>query len=610
MSYFFAGANAVPARIKALESSYADIMSWPVKHRADIRNDISYITNYEQPKIISDILIQIPPRGSWILIAGTPLVNFRSDAEQQSFAARFFAAPGKIISQEIDGHFAIVAFDAEHTVFYAATDYNCFIPIFYSLTPQGVVFSSSELTLAKIISASPDLYGIAQSIHLGATLGGGTRFLEIKKLQACEVVRIDANDDVQVKKYWSPTFEMPWQGNFDEVLERWISLLKVTILEYYNRLGDTVLSTDFTAGEDSRLIVALAHNLGIPFHSRVVGYPGDVDVEVASLAASQAGFDLAVEPMQGVEANDLLHRALDICMRTDGYGSFFYSCKKFATENRVPPKEFYRLHLSGFAGGNVLRGEYYLRAKLLFPANSKTIDHKFFAKMRLLLNYVPGLVKMDDQLFKHQVFRSIEKSLEEVSHLPAGIKVDHLMRTQENCLFGLHAKRPFYFPYAIRDTTRAIYQLPANMKQGGRLAKAATEILFPKLAFTKTQKSVPTIRKTASRMHLFLPEYYSVLRKAANGMARHFLPHSSAGQNSKAHAAHHYRVDYHRSTIENLFKHKPYSEWSSNSMLTGQFYDPLKINAILDGVRQGNIGKVETLGRIINQELSFRYVYG
>lgn len=609
MSYFFAGANVLPARISALENSFSEVISWPIKTRTDIRDAKSFLTNYEQPKIVTDTIIHSPP-SSWIAITGTPLVTLNKESEKEAFATRFFAAPDKTISKEIDGHFAIVAFDAAKNIFYAATDYNCFIPIFYAVTAQGVVFSSSELVLAKILHAAPELSGVAQAIYLGATLGDGTRFEGIKKLQPCELISVSIKGDVHTRYYWTPQDESQWHGNFDQVLERWLPLLKVTLREYINRLGSTTLSTDFTAGEDSRLIVALAHNYGIPFCSRVVGYPGDVDVEVASRAANRGGFDLSVEYLQSVEDEDLLSRAGDICLRTDGYGSFLYFCKKFVTENRIPPKEFERIHLSGFAGGNVLRGEYYLRAKLLFPSNSKLIDHKFFANMRLLLGFEPGLVNIDDYFFKHQVLCHVEKALEDVTHLPAGIKVDHLMRSMENCLFGLHTKRPFYFPYAIRDTTRSIYNLPAHMKQGGKLAKAATEILFPRLAFAKTQKSVPTIRKTVNRMHLFLPEYYSIVRKATNGLARHFFPHSKVGQSSKAHSAYHYRVDYHRSAIENLFKHKPYSDWSSNSMLTGEFYNPKRINAILDDVRQGNIGKVETLGRIINQELSFRYVYG
>ena len=76
---------------------------------------------------------------------------------------------------------------------------------------------------------------------------------------------------------------------------------------------------------------------------------------------------------------------------------------------------------------------------------------------------------------------------------------------------GLKYKNPLYLPFATNQMTRSIYCLSPRYKRGGKLTKACTEILFPELAFIKTQNGVPTIRKTMLRLPLFMPEYISVL---------------------------------------------------------------------------------------------------
>src|SRR5262249_51414814 len=147
-------------------------------------------------------------------------------------------------------------------------------------------------------------------------------------------------------------------------------------------------------------------------------------------------------------------------------------------------------------GGEAFRGKYYPRAKLLFPSTARSFDLRFFTRLKYLLDYMPGLMNYPDQDFLDEVHSVMENSLRKVDKFPAGIQVDHLLREFQTCCWGLSIRKPFYLPFGLKAPTRSIYSLPPHFKSGGKLTKAATEILFPRLAHTKTLSHVPTIRKT------------------------------------------------------------------------------------------------------------------
>jgi len=104
----------------------------------------------------------------------------------------------------------------------------------------------------------------------------------------------------------------------------------------------------------------------------------------------------------------------------------------------------------------------------------------------------------------------VEKAAQEVYDFPVGIKIDHLLRVFQSCQTGLIYKLPRYLPFASKNLTKSVYKIPPKYKKGGRLTKACTEILFPEIAFVKTQKGSPTVRKSLLRSYLFFPEYGSI----------------------------------------------------------------------------------------------------
>jgi hypothetical protein len=226
--------------------------------------------------------------------------------------------------------------------------------------------------------------------------------------------------------------------------------------------------------------------------------------------------------------------------------------------------------------------------------------------MKFLLDFVPALVNNEDS-FLEECFGNIKKSLDGSHKFDAGIKVDHLLREFQTCRWGLTMKHPFYLPFGSKEMTRSIYGVPAHFKNRGKLTRACTELLFPRLAYTITQNGIPTIRKSLIRTPLFWPEYLAEATKILKGLSRRYF---HLRQSSGTLAAPH-RIDLHGANIKALFNREPYSSWfeSKTSMITGELYDGESLNAILREAKYGRSRYVQVLGRIVNQELACRYVH-
>ena len=605
MSYFYATLNRPYSEMLYLEKLF-DELAGPFE-KYEVSHERFFVINYEQEKTVKDIVIRHDHSEAWVMLIGMPVLKGTYASDLQHFIERFLADYAGTIASELDGHFALLAYDALNQRVIAASDANSFIPIFYATDDRGALFSSSELALAKLQQAEIDPVGFSQAVSLGAPWNERTRFRQISKLLPCEIVTIDAEKGLQRAHYWEPREETVWRGNLDAVLEQWMPRLSHAVQMFYDQSAEKeTVWTDITAGEDARLVLAQCHALGLPYKARVDGFPGNRDMVLARHLAEAAQFDLAVEPYRLLTEGQAIEHARDIVLSTDGYGSFFYWGTRYATDLRQKPHVYDHLHLSGMPGGEAFRGTYYRRAKLLRPSRSTRFDYPFFTCLKYLLDYVPGLLQVMGDDFVDGVYRTIRESLDAVDEFPAGTQVDHLLRQFQTCIWGLPRRKPFYHPLGTSQMTRSIYALSPEVKQGGKLTRACTERLFPKLARLKTQNGVPTIRYSWMRTPLFLPEYLSEVKKISNGLMRRLY---HVRQHSKSLSGIH-RSDFHHATINSLFQHRPYRGWfaSASSMVTGPLYDAERLNTMLHEAKSGTCRHIDLLGRIINQELACRYV--
>ena len=449
-----------------------------------------------------------------------------------------------------------------------------------------------------------DPFGFSQAIHLGVTWNSHTRFRNIHKMLPCQIVIVDNNKKLRTELYWLPQDETIWSGSMEDHIDKWGSLLRESVMKYYKCSDRKPVIADFTAGEDSRLLLSICHDLGIPFRAQVTGLADDIDVIVAKQAAEKVGFDLLQRQKQWITEEQLLANASNISVDSDAYQGFFKSCGEFATNRANSLDDYGIVKYCGVPGGEAFRGSYYLRGKAIFPSKKSRLDYKFFTRMKYLLDYHPGLLIYPDDDFINKIYEMVADSLEDVKGFPVGTQIDHMLRIFQTCMLGLKYKNPLYLPLATNQMTRSIYCLSPHYKRGGRLTKACTEVLFPELAFLKNQNGVPTIRKTMVRLPLFMPEYLSVIKKISSGAVSRLF---KLTQSNKLY----YRQDLNAYIFTTLLNTQPYSNWfsSSQAMITGHLYNRDTLTSILQEAKTGSCRWLPILERILSQELAFRWVY-
>jgi glutamine amidotransferase-like protein len=601
MSYFSCAFKANARLCSDLHHILHDIVPQPLRADPLQLSDSPFLGTYGHRKVIPHLIVRNPTLHSWLVVIGTPLVSLKSEHDKTRFLADFFTKPGDALRDTIDGNFAVFAYDAQHDRLIAATDFNNTTPIFYTAATEGVFFSSHELALAKILTPDVDPLGFSQAIHLGVTWSCRTRFRNIFKLLPCQILTVDNTKRLQTERYWRPRDEVLWRGSFKEQTDTWGALLKESVWKFYDFSNRKPVFCDLTAGEDSRLILAQCHALGIPFTAHVKGSADDIDVVVAERAAKKAGFDLIKRARHPISQDQLISEAPRICLVNDAYMDYFSACSDYATDLAEPLDDYNAVKYCGFPGGEAFRGSYYLRGKALFPSMKASLDYKFFLRLKFLLDHHPGLLKYPDMEFIEALHHHVTESLHEVSDYPIGTQIDHLLRVFQTCSNNLMYKDPLYLPFATNRMTRSVYRISPRFKRGGRLTRACTEILFPDLAFVNTQSGVPTVRRTIRRFPIFMPEYIAVTRQIYNGAVGRLFKWTD--------------VNTHADLASNVFKtlltSPPYSNWfsSSQSMITGQFYNSHAIDTLLVRAKMGSYRYIPTLGRIIAQEFALRWVH-
>lgn len=604
MSYFFAGFGEQPLNIQKFDELFLDTVPPFVRKQCRrFEKKSSFLVTYGSEKPIKDIIIQDTTTDSWLALLGTPLLNLPSKKAEQDLLNRFRAAPQSVLKNEIDGCFALVHFNAPDRTLMVAADYNNTTPLYFASASDNLYISSNEFALAKFLKADIDPEGFAQTIQLKLTWGYFSRFKNIKKLLPCQFVTFKGNVQKDSTFYWHPSEEELWPKNLNATIDKWSAVLKESVKAYHDCSTNKNVICDFTAGEDSRLLLSQCHALGIPFKAQVTGLDTDMDVVVAKEASGRTGFELIIHRKHLINEEQLLENATYISLMNDGYQDYFKSCTDFANDAANPPLYYDHVKYCGAPGGEAFRGSYYLRGKAFFPSAKSNLDSLFFVKMKYLLDFHPGLMRFPDNECKQTIFTLAQNALDEIKDFPVGTKIDHLLRLFQTCNAGLIYKNPRYVPFASKDMTRSIYSIWPHLKRAGALTKACTEILFPQLARIKTQNGVPTIRRTPQRFFLFLPERVSLVKNISRGALGRLFKISQSNKSA-------YNWNENSTAITTMLKRAPFSNWfsSPSTMVTGYLYNSDCLNSILSEARAGGTRYVPILGRVICQELACRWV--
>ncbi len=605
MAYFFAGLLSSRVDLSAIQDSLGDVLPPALKEDVVCREEAgAFLINCGTNKAIPDRIIREPNTGSWLAVLGTPIIRLDRAEDRLLLLARFFRDPRTCLRVDLDGLFAILAFDAAKKRLLVATDANNTTAIFTASTDRGVFVSSHELVLARHLSTEIDPLGFALTIQMKYPWGTRSRFKGINKLLPSQVIEFGLDDPPRADFYWRPSEESVWQDDFDGIIDRWGGILRSSVLAFHRCSNNNAAICTLTGGEDARLLLAQCHALDIPFFAMVDGADEDVDVRISREAARDAGFELVIRPSVMISEEQLVENGTYISIMNDGYEDYFRSCRAFAIDAASDPMNRVHVKYCGVPGGEAYRGAYYLRGKVVLPSRKGSIDHRFFTRMKFLLDFHHGLLRLHDEVILGEVHSLVEAALSELEGFPRGTQIDHLVRTFQTCQnTGLIWKNPLYLPLATREMTRTVYNMPPRFKRGGKVTKAITERLWPELAWVRTQKGVPTVRRTVLRAPIFFPEYTAYIRAIAQGAVTRLFKWSDSNKPS-------YMWRENAPAIKTLLTKPPFVKWFSSpeSMITGNLYEPDSLIKLLSEAKQGSSRFIPILGRIFNQEFALRWV--
>ena len=188
---------------------------------------------------------------------------------------------GTDLFSKLVGMFAIAIWDSRRKRLVLARDRFGEKPLYYAERPDAFVFGSEIKALLTWpdMPRRPDMAGLHDYLTFGFTLGPGTAFAGIGRLQPAHFLVLDTGKRPHIHRYW----QMPMPGDGatagttedlqHELIERLRAAVKSCLV------SDVPLGAFLSGGVDSSAVVALmssSHGAGIKTFSSGFGF-GDYD---------------------------------------------------------------------------------------------------------------------------------------------------------------------------------------------------------------------------------------------------------------------------------------------------------------------------------------------
>ncbi|MFH1093722.1 MAG: asparagine synthase (glutamine-hydrolyzing) [Candidatus Omnitrophota bacterium] len=160
----------------------------------------------------------------------------------------------------LNGMFALALYDRENGVFLLARDRMGIKPLYYSITKDGVVFSSQLLSLMqdKSISDELDPKGINCYFSYNYFPIDYTPFKQAKKIMPGHYLLADSKGH-KIEKYWQFNFKKHKVCSTNEYVEEFKSILKKTLCDQL--VSDTALGVFVSGGIDSGILAYYTNKL-------------------------------------------------------------------------------------------------------------------------------------------------------------------------------------------------------------------------------------------------------------------------------------------------------------------------------------------------------------
>jgi asparagine synthase (glutamine-hydrolysing) len=288
--------------------------------------------------------------GSISMVCGEPLLADSHTNNRQSHLRTLHLASsdGRLeVLRRCTGTFSFLHLSADGSQAVIATDHLGVRPLYYLLTRDLLVFSSTYRVLESLrqLTLTVDLRGLAEFATLGYCLNERTPIAEVSRLRPAEVIEVGVSGSFSSRRYfsweeWVPTEREPQQIPTEEIH----SLFQDAVARR-GQSEDSAVAF-LSGGLDSRVLVTTLADLGLKVSTYNFSIPGEQDEVFAQAFAESLGYTHVSTP-----------RRERVSLWEAGWS--FLLADSLRSEAAGEPKNPSRIAWSG-DGGSVCVGAVYL----------------------------------------------------------------------------------------------------------------------------------------------------------------------------------------------------------------------------------------------------------
>lgn len=414
-------------------------------------------------------------------------------------------ARGPSVLERLDGMYAIAWYRRPERTLGIATDHLGRLHVFYSVTEDGAVVSTSSIAAARLFPSEPDPIAVNEMLATGSIYEDRTPFRNVRRIAAASLYEFRGGaltlSRSKPEALWGPdALAKP-----EETAEKVAGTLQGS-LEILLRGHEKPLS-DLTGGLDSRLLLGLMLRLGCKPHLTVTGLPDDPDVRLAKGIADRVGLPIAVEhPSLPDDARRGFEDALAAAALSEGQ----FDPISYSLIERIHCGHAHQFDVSiNGSGGEVLRNYWWNKAHVRGEGLGLISEavRRFTRETA-----APWIVNREFRLELRDHFEAvIARCLDHVKELPDYGKLDHLylfLRIQ--CWQGSIASAtnqiwPAVSPYLQRRALQAALSLSPRTRLGRKAMNQIIYLCSPTLAAYPLETGFPPMSPTPTNFWRFMP---------------------------------------------------------------------------------------------------------
>ena len=173
----------------------------------------------------------------------------------------------------LNGMFAIAIWDARDQVLHLIRDRYGIKPLFYQRDEQFLRFGSEikAIIADQRVTRRPSLQALHDFLTFDYIPGPQTAFEGIYEVPPAHWMRIDADGNVEMRRYWDLSFEVDESIDERTAIDRSLELMDLSVQR--RLIADVPIGVLLSGGMDSSTVVALMHrHTSEPIHTYSVGF--------------------------------------------------------------------------------------------------------------------------------------------------------------------------------------------------------------------------------------------------------------------------------------------------------------------------------------------------